>query len=159
MITIKEYAKKRKISERTARKQLDRKVDKGEMERQKGPNNSYVYYTPTYQNFRWHDPFNKCPNPKPTAASRPRKPKVWKNPRKYSGEKKWPMTERQAKILRLYDAGLTTAEIAKELGIAVDTLHKHMDRIYYKLDVHSRAEAIEKALRQDCKPKTVALET
>ena len=59
MITIKEYAKKRKISERTARKQLDRKVDKGEMERQKGPNNSYVYYTPTYQNFRWHDPFNK----------------------------------------------------------------------------------------------------
>jgi hypothetical protein len=59
MITVEQYAKKRKISVRTARKQLDRKVDKGEMERQKGPNNSYVYYTPTYQNFRWHDPFNK----------------------------------------------------------------------------------------------------
>ncbi len=59
MITIKEYAKKRKISERTARKQLDRKVDKGEMERQKGPNNSYVYYEPKHDNYRWHDPFNK----------------------------------------------------------------------------------------------------
>jgi hypothetical protein len=59
MITIKEYAKKRKISERTARKQLDRKVDLGKMERQKGPNNSYVYYEPKHDTYRWHDPFNK----------------------------------------------------------------------------------------------------
>ena len=59
MITIKEYAKKRNISERTARKQLDLNVDLGQMEREKGPNNCYVYYEPKFQDFRWHDPFNK----------------------------------------------------------------------------------------------------
>ena len=159
MITIKEYAKKRKISERTARKQLDRKVDKGEMERQKGPNNSYVYYEPKHDGYRWHDPFNKCPNPKPTVASRPRKPKVWKNPRKYSGEKKWPLMPRQEQILRLYSAGLETPKVAEAMQIKVSTLRKHMDRIYYKFNVHSRQEAIEKVLGQDCKPKTEALET
>lgn len=45
------------------------------------------------------------------------------------------------------------------MQITVDTLHKHLDRIYYKLDVHSRQEAIEKALGEDRKPKTLALET
>jgi DNA-binding NarL/FixJ family response regulator len=78
----------------------------------------------------WHDPFNRCLEPEAKKASK----------------RKWPMTERQALILRLYNAEFTTAEIAKLLGIAVDTLHKHMDRIYYKLDVHSRQEAIMKWL-------------
>jgi hypothetical protein len=59
MITIKEYAKKRKISERTARKQLDRKVALGELARQKGSSNAYIYYEPKYEHRNWHDPFNK----------------------------------------------------------------------------------------------------
>jgi len=59
VITIKQYAKEKNLSERTARKQLDRMLDLGEMERMKGPNNSYVYYKPKYEHRNWHDPFNK----------------------------------------------------------------------------------------------------
>lgn len=59
MMTIKEYAKKRKISERTARKQLDRKVALGTLARQKGSSNAYLYYEPKNEEYRWHDPFNK----------------------------------------------------------------------------------------------------
>ena len=59
MISIKQYAKEKNLSERTARKQLDRMLDLGEMERMKGPNNSYVYYKPKYEHRNWHDPFNK----------------------------------------------------------------------------------------------------
>jgi hypothetical protein len=65
MISIKQYAKEKNLSERTARKQLDRMLDLGEMERLKGPNNSYVYYKPKYEHRNWHDPFNK------TALARP----------------------------------------------------------------------------------------
>jgi hypothetical protein len=59
MISIKQYAKEKNLSERTARKQLDRMLDLGEMERMKGPNNSYVYYKRKYEHRNWHDPFNK----------------------------------------------------------------------------------------------------
>jgi DNA-binding CsgD family transcriptional regulator len=160
MMTIKQYATEKGISDRTARKQLERLVAMGELVREKGLHKLYVFYKPKKDDVKWHDPFNKCPKPKAEATPKPPpKPKVWKNPRRYSGEKKWPMTERQAKILRLYDSGLTTEEIAKLMDITVNTLHKHMDRIYYKLDVHSRQEAIEKAFSEDCKPKTEALET
>jgi len=111
MMTIKEYAKKRKISERTARKQLDRKVDKGEMERQKGPNNSYVYYTPTYQNFRWHDPFNKTLWHDPFKKTKGRVPRLWRNPGTYQTRKKWPLMPRQALILHLYNIGLDEVKV------------------------------------------------
>ena len=59
MITIKQYAKKHKLSERTAHKHLDEKVDRGFMERRRGPNNVYLYYEKTYSPVRWHDPFNR----------------------------------------------------------------------------------------------------
>jgi hypothetical protein len=59
MFTIKEYAEQRKISERNARKQLDRKVEIGALLRKRG-SHCYMYYdaAPTPA-FNWHDPFNK----------------------------------------------------------------------------------------------------
>jgi len=60
MITIRDYAKKHKISEKTARRQLDRMVERGEMERLRGPNNLFLYKEkPTTPAIKWHDPFNR----------------------------------------------------------------------------------------------------
>ena len=53
---------------------------------------------------------------------------------------------RQALILHLYNLGLNTVEVAKMMQITVDTLHKHMDRIYYKFNVHDRGSAIQKGM-------------
>jgi DNA-binding CsgD family transcriptional regulator len=37
---------------------------------------------------------------------------------------------------------------AAELGVSVNTIAFHMRRIYEKLQVHSKSEAVSKALRQ-----------
>jgi DNA-binding CsgD family transcriptional regulator len=156
MITIKKYAEEKGLSDRTARKQLEKMVATGELVREKGVNKVYVFYTPKQDSVRWHDPFNKALKAKPFALEVPKpvKKKVWKNPRKYQSKNRWPMTEKQLLILQLYKSGLTTSEVAEQVQVTVNTLHKHMDRIYYKLDVHSRQEAIDKALGEDCKLKT-----
>ena len=96
---------------------------------------------------RWHDPFRK---------TKGRIPRPWQDPRKYQSPsaRRWPLMVRQSLILHLYNAGLTTSEVAELMQITVATLHKHLDRIYYKLDVHDRGAAIRKMLRHNCKPKT-----
>jgi DNA-binding CsgD family transcriptional regulator len=80
-----------------------------------------------------NDPFNRCK-------------KLRHNPRK---GKKWPIMPRQQMILHLYNARLKTNEVAEIMGITKHTLYKHLDRIYYKLDVSSRDEAIEKEMRNE----------
>jgi hypothetical protein len=59
MFTIKEYAKQSKITERAARKQLDRKVESGYMKRKRGAHRYMYYYADQTPAFNWHDPFNK----------------------------------------------------------------------------------------------------
>ena len=81
---------------------------------------------------KYHDPFRRCK-------------RVRHNPRK---GKKWPMMPRQKLILHLYNARLNTHEVAEIMGVTRHTLYKHLDRIYYKLDVSSRDEAIQKGVRK-----------
>jgi LuxR family maltose regulon positive regulatory protein len=56
-----------------------------------------------------------------------------------------PLTERESEVLRLIAAGLSNQSIADELVIAHGTVRQHINRIYSKLDVKSRAQAIIKA--------------
>ena len=79
---------------------------------------------------KFHDPFNRCK-------------RIRFNPRK---GKKWPMMPRQQMILHLYNAGLDTGGVAEIMGVTRHTLYKHLDRIYYKLNVSSRGAAIQKGL-------------
>lgn len=53
-----------------------------------------------------------------------------------------PLTEREQDVLQLLVKGYATPRIADELIIGVSTVRTHVKRIYDKLDVHSRAEAI-----------------
>lgn len=53
-----------------------------------------------------------------------------------------PLTEREFDVIRLMYDGKTNHQIAAELFIAMNTLKKHINNAYFKLDVNSRTTAI-----------------
>lgn len=58
-------------------------------------------------------------------------------------EKKWnELSERERQVLRLLVDGLNNKDIALKLGISIKTLDKHLEKIYQKLTVSSRVEAV-----------------
>ncbi|MBO0777607.1 MAG: hypothetical protein J2P37_02155 [Ktedonobacteraceae bacterium] len=52
-----------------------------------------------------------------------------------------PLSVQEQRVLRLFVAGLSKAEIANELVISINTVKTHLQRIYRKLNVTNRAEA------------------
>jgi DNA-binding NarL/FixJ family response regulator len=56
-----------------------------------------------------------------------------------------PLTEREAEILRLVAKGLSFAEVGGALDISAHTVVAHVKKIYRKLSVHSRGEAVFEA--------------
>jgi DNA-binding NarL/FixJ family response regulator len=57
------------------------------------------------------------------------------------------ITPHEARVLKLLSAGYNYEAAAFELGISVNTLRFHVKSIYEKLHVHSKSEAVGKALR------------
>ena len=53
-----------------------------------------------------------------------------------------PLSQRGVEILRLLAAGHAYKQIAVDLNISINTIRTHIKRIYEKLHVHSRTEAI-----------------
>jgi ATP/maltotriose-dependent transcriptional regulator MalT len=58
------------------------------------------------------------------------------------------LTRTEAHVLALVDSGLSNREIAATLSITVGTVKCHLHRVYEKLQVTSRLEAVAKA-RED----------
>jgi LuxR family maltose regulon positive regulatory protein len=56
-----------------------------------------------------------------------------------------PLSERELEVLRLIVAGYSNPEIGQRLVIATGTVKRHINSIFSKLDVHSRAQAIARA--------------
>ncbi len=56
-----------------------------------------------------------------------------------------PLSERELEVLDLIAGGLSNAEIAARLFIAVGTVKRHINNIYGKINVTSRTQAIVKA--------------
>jgi LuxR family transcriptional regulator, maltose regulon positive regulatory protein len=56
-----------------------------------------------------------------------------------------PLTERELAVLRLLPTPLSTREIGHELSVSVTTVRSHVQAIYRKLGVTSRAEAVSQA--------------
>ena len=55
------------------------------------------------------------------------------------------LTRRQAEVLALLADGAGVERIADQLYISRATVRKHLEHVYARLGVHSRAEAIERA--------------
>jgi DNA-binding NarL/FixJ family response regulator len=55
------------------------------------------------------------------------------------------LTPRELEVLRLLGSGRRAPEIAAELLISPKTVSSHIQNIFRKLDVHSRAQAVARA--------------
>ena len=53
-----------------------------------------------------------------------------------------PLSERELAVLRLLPTNLSAGEIGGELFLSVHTVKTHMRKLYAKLDVHTRADAV-----------------
>ena len=62
-----------------------------------------------------------------------------------AGEKKLPLTSREAEVIRLIGEGLSNKEIGTRLGIVEKTVKFHASNIFGKLGVHDRNTAVEVA--------------
>ena len=60
-----------------------------------------------------------------------------------------PLTEREREVLRLVAAGLSNAQIAEELYLALGAVKSHTHHIYAKLLASSRTQAVERARELD----------
>ncbi|WP_240687529.1 response regulator transcription factor [Alcanivorax sp. 24] len=58
-----------------------------------------------------------------------------------------PMTPREKEVLRLIAKGFTLSKVAETLGVSRHTIAGHVKNIYRKLEVSSRAEATQQAIR------------
>jgi LuxR family maltose regulon positive regulatory protein len=63
-----------------------------------------------------------------------------------------PLSQRELEVLRLIAQGLSNREIGERLFLAVDTVKGHNRRIFNKLMVHRRTEAVARARSLDILP-------
>ena len=59
------------------------------------------------------------------------------------------LSQRENEILQLLSKGLLYKEIAEQLSISVNTVRQHIHKIYEKLHVQNRTEAINKTMRKN----------
>jgi len=57
------------------------------------------------------------------------------------------LTPHEIRLLRMLVEGHNYRTASTELGVTVHTISFHMRKIYTKLEVHSKSEAVAKALR------------
>lgn len=57
------------------------------------------------------------------------------------------LTAHETRLLRMLVEGHTYRTIARELSVSVNTVAFHIKRVYEKLGVHSKSQAVAKALR------------
>lgn len=67
------------------------------------------------------------------------------------------LTPRESEILNLIAAGLSNREIADRLFLSPRTVERHIANLYLKLDVHTKAEAIDHVRRHGREQPTAKL--
>jgi len=58
------------------------------------------------------------------------------------------ITGREKQILRLVGKGFSNKEIAYDLSLSIYTIENHLSKIYRKLNVKDRFEAVETARKE-----------
>jgi DNA-binding NarL/FixJ family response regulator len=64
------------------------------------------------------------------------------------GAARFELTERELEVLRCLVKGMSYKRTAQQLDISLDTVRSHIRNVYSKLQVHSVAEAVSRALRE-----------
>lgn len=59
------------------------------------------------------------------------------------------LTEREREVLRLLTRGVSTVQMASELGVSVNTVRTHVQNVLHKLGVNGRSKAVHLALSMD----------
>lgn len=62
--------------------------------------------------------------------------------------KEFPLTGREGQVLRHIALGLSNKEIAKSLGISVETVKEHVQNVLRKIKANDRTDAAVKAVKQ-----------
>ena len=70
--------------------------------------------------------------------------------------REYDLTNREMDILHGLVDGLTYKGLAQRLEISVDTVRSHIKKLYEKLGVHSRNEAVAVALRHGIRPRPIS---
>jgi DNA-binding CsgD family transcriptional regulator len=69
-----------------------------------------------------------------------------------AGRRRWrrrfELTDRELEVLRCLVQGMSYKRTAQQLDISLDTVRSHIRSVYSKLQVHSVAEAVSRALRE-----------
>ena len=58
------------------------------------------------------------------------------------------LTARELEILTLVAAGLVNKQIAQRLHLTLNTVRNHVQNVLYKLQAHSKLEAVATAVRE-----------
>ena len=66
-----------------------------------------------------------------------------------SNRSKYDITKRELEVLVKMSEGYTQKEIANLLFVSPNTVNSHAQSIYGKMDVHTVAHAVAKALREE----------
>jgi len=56
------------------------------------------------------------------------------------------LTQRETEVLHLLSRGYSYGAIASQLGVSINTVGTHVKKLYAKLDVHTAAEAVMRAV-------------
>ncbi len=62
------------------------------------------------------------------------------------------ISKRELEVLQLMAGGLSNQEIAKQLFVSLNTIKTHSSKIFEKMDVKRRTQAVEKAKRMGLIP-------
>ncbi len=60
-----------------------------------------------------------------------------------------PLTGKELQVLGLLSMGLKRKEISKSLNVSVHSVNAHLESAYKKLNVHNRAAAVAKVVREN----------
>ena len=71
---------------------------------------------------------------------------MFSNVQRSSGEQ-YNLSEREKQVLQLLVSGYSYKMIASEMFISIDTVRSHIKKIYEKLHVNSKSEAVAKAFK------------
>jgi LuxR family maltose regulon positive regulatory protein len=56
------------------------------------------------------------------------------------------LTRRETEVLQLLARGCSYGEVAKRLGVSINTVSTHIKKLYLKLGVHTAAAAVMRAI-------------